>query len=444
MFELNSRELAILIWLAAVLIVLLFIPKVRPALGNVVRAFFQPMILMAIGLVLAWVGLSVAILATFQIWDWSHLKGTLVWVVTYGLATLFDINRLSETPRALASLAKEAVAVTAVIVFIGEFYTLPLWGELILIPLLVFLGMVAAVADTKPETKIAARFTENILIIAGLGMFAFSAFRIITDLQAFANLDTLRDFAVPALLSLMYLPFLYGLLLFMAYENATISMKVRFDDTRLRHYATLRALIVFGGRIELMRRFKRSMNLADRLDRQTIDRTIREVWTVYRREQNPPYVPREEGWSPFTAQRLLERHDLKTNDYHRLVDDWIADTPPIDVDDGMFPSRMTYCIYGTEGVVTMLKLSLNADLMGTPDVADERFWSVAEDLLHEALGGDAVDEFRRLLRGQDSGEFTIDGAAITLFRQDWGIGNRGGYLRELTIRHPAHVPGING
>ncbi len=185
-------------------------------------------------------------------------------------------------------------------------------------------------------------------------MLGFSVYRIATNFQEFANLDTLRDFAVPALLSLMYLPFLYAVLLYMAYENAIIGMKIKFKDNRLRHYAALRAMVVFGGKIELLQRFKRNMNQADELNRATIDETIKEVWETYKREKNPPHVPWEHGWSPFTAQDFLETEGLKTNDYHRFVRDWLADSPSATIGDGYLPSHVTYRIYGTEHIATRL------------------------------------------------------------------------------------------
>jgi len=443
-FELNSREEAILIWLSLAFVAIMFIPKARPALAGLISAFFKPLILVAIGTAITWVALCVALLATLNIWALPHLKGTLVWVVTYGLATLFDVNRLSDTPRALSTLAKEAVAITAIIVFIGEFYTFPLWGELILVPALVFLGLLLAVADSKQETKIVARLSENLLMMAGLGMLGFSVYRIVAGFQEFANLDTLRDFAVPVLLSLMYLPFLYAVLLHLAYQNATSGMKFKFKDNRLRHHAVLRAMMVFGGKIELLQRFKRNMNQADELNRITIDETIKEVWETYKREKNPPHVPWELGWSPFTAQGFLETEGLKTKDYHRFVRDWLADSPSATTDDSLFPSHVTYRIYGTEQFATRLTLTLDVNQLGKAQVADDRFWELAAALLFEAIGNEAVERFQRDCIGRDSGENSINEVSITLTRDNWGIDDQGGYSRRLIICHPAHVPGDNG
>ena len=444
MFELNTREMAIVIWLTVIFGAAILWPKTRSSLIGLLRAFFNHKILLAIAAMAAWVGLCVAVLATLKNWEWGHLKTTIVWFVTYAFVTLFDINKLAGKPGQLATLSREAVAATAVILFIAEFHTLPLWSELVLIPATTFLGALVAIAELKPETKKVAPPIQALMVIIGLGIAAHSVYQIVLDFGDFATLDTLRDFAVPVLLSLMYLPFLYALLLFMAYENATVGLQFKFKGSPLRHYAVLRAIIVFGGNLELLARFKRSMNLADELSRSSIDSALDEIWRTYRREKNPRQIPWENGWSPFTAQRFLEAHGLKTNDYHRFVHDWLADSPTIDVDDSLFPSRITYRIYGNEDVATLLKLSLDINQIGEPGTGDDRFWDISKQLLKETLGRDAVETFQRELEGRNDGKFKSKGATVALRRDDWGIKDRGGYTRELTIRHPAHVPGVNG
>ncbi len=444
MFDLNNREIAILVWVLVLVGAFSLNAEVRKSFAGVIRALFQRLILIAIGTVLLWTGLCVAVLATFGLWELSNLKTTMMWMTTYALVTLFSINSIAEKPKTLSSLAKQAVAVTTIVVFIGEFHTLPLWGELLLVPSLALTGMMMAIAETKPETKNVAKLMENLLILAGLGMLAFSVYQIASDFQEFASLDTLRDFAVPALLSLMYLPFLYAVLLFMTYENALVGLKFKFEDSKLHRYAVLRAMIVLGGNLELLRRFKRSMNLADELDRASVDTVLREIWITYKREQNPPYVPWEKGWSPFTARRFLKAHGLKTNDYHRFVVDWLADSKSIEVDDGLIPSRVTYRIYGTEIFATRLTLTLDVNERGNPAIADEQFWPIANSLLFETLGNEAVEKFQEQGVSQNNCAFKHRGADVELEQDYWGLDSSGGYSRRLIICHPAHVPGVNG
>jgi len=446
MFELNTREIAILLWLGGFIGFGLLKRPVRESVAKLGRAFVQRLVLIVLGLVVLYVTGCVVLLKAVGIWEWPNLKTTLLWGLTFAFVTIMDVKKLEKGPKALGSLTKDTLSATVIIVFIAEFYTFPLWGELLLVPALVMLGGMLALAPYRPEHAIVIKPLQFVQTMAGLGILSFSAYHIIQDLRGFATVGTAREFAVPILLSLMFLPFLFGLSIYMGYENAGLRLRNAIEDRGLRRYAVFRGMLAFRTNIDLYQRFVRNIQFAEELDKAAIRQAIREVRMLRRREKNPPPVPWSEGWSPYKVQALLADRDLLTNDYHRSFGDWSAESPMLDIGGGLFHDRLTYRIAGTETAATRLSLELNANIPGTPELSDAKFWEVARLLLARALGEQAAEQFIRTASQDAQGTIQADEATIMLRRDDWGTGTRGGYSRRVTIRHPAHweeFPGLD-
>src|SRR3569833_2585883 len=77
--NLNSREIATIIWVSAFVIYAHTKPRVRESIGQVFKAFSNRHFLSFFGLLLGYVALAFSLLHTFGIWDCSQLKVTLVW-----------------------------------------------------------------------------------------------------------------------------------------------------------------------------------------------------------------------------------------------------------------------------------------------------------------------------------------------------------------------------
>ena len=260
--ELNTREIALLIWLGPLLIFIMVKRDIRRSAVAVVAALFQQKIVSVLVMAAAYVIGCVWLLAKLAIWDWSNLKTTILWSLTFAFVTLMDIKQLEQGPKAIKALAMDAMSATAIIVFIAEFYTLPLWGELLLLPLLVVLGGMLAVAEHRPEHAIVIKPLTCLQVLIFLGLLAFSTYEIIQNLRGFATIGTAREFGVPVLLSLMFLPFLFGLGVYVGYENAWVRLLLS-GNRRLARYAYWRGMLAFRTNVELFRRFVRDLPLGE-------------------------------------------------------------------------------------------------------------------------------------------------------------------------------------
>jgi hypothetical protein len=357
---------------------------------------------------------------------------------------MVDVATKSQNPKRLKVIAAETVGATTFVVFVAELHSFALWIELLLVPFLGLVAILATVADRMPKAKGVAGFFQGLLVIAGVAFLANGTIYATRNFSSVVSWETLQGFVVPIALSLIYLPFLYLILLYVSLEQAAIGLRFRFKNNGLRRYAIARAILELRGNIELFRRFKRSLQMEDKLDRDSIERVLAEIRRTAKRERNPEHVSPEHGWSPFAAKQFLASEGFETKDYHRFVDEWVADSDPIEIGEGVLPCRISYCVYGTEAIATRLTLSLNADDWGNIPLAEERFWVLCRKLLQECGAEGAASAFEKPQTLDGEGEIRTNLLTISLTRDDWLNHARGGYTRTLTIRHAAHIPTING
>jgi hypothetical protein len=444
MIEPNTREIAVLVWLGAILGFAMLKPAVRQSALGVVRALLQRKIVAVLGLATIYVAICVWILSDLGLWEGKNLKTTLVWGLTFAFVTMMDVKRLEQGPRALKALAKGAVSATVFVVFIAELHTLPLRGELLLVPFLTLLAGMLAVAEHRPENAIIIKPLTCVLTFVGLGILGFSVYHIVQDFRGFASVGTGREFAVPILLSLMFLPFLFALSVYLGYENSALRLSGAIEDSGLRRYAFWRGMLAFRTNLDLYQRFVRDLQSAEVRDRETIRHSIRKVRLLWRREKVPPPVPWSEGWSPYKARGFLADQGLRTNDYHGRSEDWWAESPMVDIGGDLFKDRLIFRIGGTETAVTRLSLELNAHLSGTPEQSDATFWETARLLVERSVGQAATEQFVGAASQDIQGSMQAGEVTIVLRRDDWGSGTRGGYSRRATIQHSQHREAFPG
>ncbi|MEP7350767.1 MAG: hypothetical protein ABI668_12580 [Sphingorhabdus sp.] len=435
---LNSREWAILIWLVAAIIALIAMPSTRSSLGSLVAHFFHWKLQASIIGATLWCAGCVWVLWRLGLWTDGNLKTTIVWGLTFMIVTLFDVGTSKDGVKSLRSLARQAVTFTMVVGFIAEFYTLPLIAELLLVPFLVVTGAMIAMAELKPEFAQVHSLLNSLTALIGFGILGFSFYQIAIHWRDFATLGTVHEFAVPVLLSFMYLPFLYAYLLLMTYENASIRLRFAAPDDSLRRAAFWHGLLAFGPNVDLFGRYVIALNATDTFDRARIKVAIAEVRGVRRREKRPPVVDWNKGWSPYDAQYYLATEGLSTKDYHRSVADWWAEAPSIEVSGDFLKDRLSYRISGTEEAATQLTLELNAHRPGDMAIADRRFREVSELLVAQALGDEPAERYREAIIAADEGALEAGFLKVTWRYDEWGKPEYGGYSRSMRIFHPAH------
>lgn len=433
---LSNRESATLIWIALGLGYCVSQPSVRHALGGVIRAFQQDSILAASILFFDYVGLTVWLLYEAGLWDLDQLKNTFLWALTAGGVSIYRAATNDDKEGLLGKWVADNLKIVVIIEFVVNFYSAPLLVELMLVPTLALLGALLAFAEGKKEYRPAARFLSSLLVFAGLILTACALYRIVSAFGEFATLHTLQDFYTPPLLSFLLLPFLFGLLVHVTYENAFLRLMNSIPDSQLRAYAKRQAALTFRSNFESLRRWSRNSSLSRPQNEDEVDKGIQEVVAARIRERNPPDVPPEDGWSPYKAVKFLTEHGLETNDYHRVFEDtWHAASSYLEIGDKPLPNNIAYYVEGNVQTAKRLKLVLSVNNPSDTSEAEAAFANITRSLLEYALcetSGSIADTL--LARGGCKMSVRY-GRTVEVWRDDWEGGIRDGYTKSVLVTH---------
>lgn len=426
--ELNTRETATLIWLGIVVAILLVMPPMRQPLLGLLRAFTQKKILQVLAFFALYVGAMIWFLHAICIWDWDQLKNTIIWTVSVALIAVLRSNKIPDEPGYFRKWITENFQILAFIQFLITLYTYPLWVELLVIPFVTLLTGMIAVGDRDPKTKQAVSVLTNILALFSLGFFGLALVMTVMDFWNYATFQTWRDFYMPILLTLVFLPFIFVLYILMSYESAFVSLSFNIEDKKLRRSAQWRAILAFGPNIDLMRRWQRHVAMHRPQSKDDVKAGIREIKEARHRERTKPPVAAALGWSPHVAKDFLVDLGLPLKDYHRSHEaEWCASSLMLEIGDGIIPNNVAYYVEGTETVVTTLKLKLNINEPGNADGAEARFREFGDILIQAAIG--------HAVLWQDTADIELQVGLhrIRVVRSEWPAGIPGGYDKILTV-----------
>lgn len=219
---LSNREISIIVWLLLIFVVL--IASSKGSFGKfllVLKALFAKKIIpfyIGIGIYLA---LIVTLFNNFGVWEFSLYKDFVYWFLTTGMVLFFSVSDLN-TYKDFVKIILTATSLTIILEFIVGFYNFSLIWEMILIPALTFISILAFVAEMKKEdknSKLVANFLKNVLAVLGFGFLIYGFYQLISNYNEFFTLSNLKSFLLPPIFTILFLPFIYYVVLYVKYER---------------------------------------------------------------------------------------------------------------------------------------------------------------------------------------------------------------------------------
>jgi hypothetical protein len=359
---LNNRETAIAIWIGLVAILSLFKKDARHSLGGLAKLFFGRKIFAIYLLSVGYTCIGIFILYRLHAWTIHELKDVALWCTVTIVRTMMKLT--SEHNKKNRHFFKEALRevfmFTIFIEFITETYTFGLITELILVPLLVLIGGMQALAADDAKYKTAKSFLYNLVIIYGLTLFAHAIYEIVRHFHEFASAEKLREFIISPALVLWFLPWLFLLSVYMRFETAFIMLKFSLPEKHLRRIAKRKAFFAFLFDVEGLERWKMRLNFYNPENASGIAGSIAEIKALQKIEKNPPYVDPADGWSPYEAKDFLKADGIETRYYENAYEDeWSASSPYTKIDDDFMADGIAYYVSGNRHIAKELELRLN-------------------------------------------------------------------------------------
>lgn len=235
--DFDNRQIALILWIFLIFFWVIKNKNLRDTVKALIKTFLSKPILMSIFSMVGYILLIVFFLYRVHIWDNSQLNATLIWGATSAFSMFFKLNKINEDKMFFKKAIIENFKLTVLIDFIVNLNVFSLWFELIFIPCTFMLGAMIAISSRDEKHKLVEKLLNGVAIFLGFSLIIYSLWQIYIHFDNFFTLQKLRDFTVPILLSILYLPFVYLLALYSAYEEVFIRLQFVIKDQSLHSYA---------------------------------------------------------------------------------------------------------------------------------------------------------------------------------------------------------------
>lgn len=270
----NNREIAVVFWTVILFAWVLSYREVRSSLKEVVRVFFAKQIVISMLLFITYVLAVVFLLYKIGIWYPSNLKTTVFWVIGTAFTMLMTINDVKKNEHYFRKVVLDNLKLLLVLEFILGLYVFNLWMELILVPILAITVILKDFTESKPEYKSVATLLNVVMVMFGTGLLTFSIYSLVYDLQGFATADNLREFILPPVLTLSFLPFIYVMALYIAYENIHMRMRFFCKERKLVWHAMWRVFNKFHFNLNNLNRWSSTVGILKITNQSDISRLL--------------------------------------------------------------------------------------------------------------------------------------------------------------------------
>ena len=418
----NNREIAIGIWLLAFATFAVSIRSVRESLPSLWNAIFCRQILAPLFLLFTYVAIVVFVLYEADVWSTNHLKNTILWTFSVAVLSMFRIPQIADDETYFRKALKDNFKIIVVLEFVVAFYTFSLLAELVIVPAVTFLVTLQAFSETDRRYKQVGQLLANLLTAFGFGLVLYAGLMLATEPSSFFKSGTLSDFALTIVLTIFFLPFLFALNLYVQYETLFTRIKFLYQVDSERRRAKRTALFGLHIRTPLLKRWLRYIQRHRPRETDEFRRSVRYVKAQVRNEKNPPQIPICRGWSPYLARKFLSELDLGTGDYIQDGLDagqWYSNSKYLDVNGGLMPNNIAFCVEGDEQCAKRLKLVANINDIPSVQTLRIQFMAAVEKLITEALGCSMPPQLITAINDENSISIDVSGKKIIFVKETW-------------------------
>jgi hypothetical protein len=396
--DFNNRETAILVWIAMFLAFCLTKKDIKDGFADILKAFkpvsiWGPLIVGAL-----WISALILVLHKIKLWEWSSLKTTIIWTLTFAFYSMFQAMKIEFDHKYRKQLTLESFGLAAILMFIGSVYTLPLWAEFIIFPIAVFLTLAQTIAAREPNFASAHKFISYLLNFLGFSYVSFWAYSIYESPERLFTLANFEDFLLPVILTAWYLPYLYLWKLVMVYELLFVALRRNIDEnTKLLRFTKLMTIWKLKWSFKAIDQFKRRIATRTLSDKYEVVKQLNWVKLLASKDK---YITEDtpSGWAPKNAMKFLALDELEIKSYSEPFDnDWHGSAYKKLESEALF-SSFNYYIEGQETQVKGLKLVMS--VWGSENIPDSEveFLDVGARLMSfasKALPIEFIDGLRK-------------------------------------------------
>lgn len=270
----SNREIAVGIWLILFIVWGGSYQSVRIGFLEVLKAFFIKPIVIIFSLMLIYVSIVIWLLSMVGLWDFGQMKNTVLWGISVAAVTMFRINSISEDDHYFKKSILDNLKIIVALEFVINVYSLSLWIELIIVPFFAFLGGMLAIAELNEKHRKVEKLLNGILVGIGFMLLSYAAYKIYNDITSFATFRNLKDFALPPIMSISYLPFVYFIALFMTYEVLFVRLSFFAKDPVILRHVKFMTVRIFNINLSSLKLWAKHISKLDFSNKDKINSAI--------------------------------------------------------------------------------------------------------------------------------------------------------------------------
>ncbi len=409
---------------------------VRVGLKSMVSAFFVWQIQSVLLLMVIYMASIIYFLSELGMWDVEQTKNTVIWCVSVGVMSLFKLKSFQKDSGFFKRSVLANLKLIAIFELVVSAYSFPLLIEILLLPLLTFISVLIAFAELDARHYIVKRVLEAVLSIFGLVVICYTVYMLFIDLRGVANEQTVYDFLVPPLLTLLYLPFIFFMVIYTSYQYSSVRLRFLIKDQKLRYLAVFYSLVVFNFRVRLLDRWAASLPFLNTDTHAGIIESFKHILKVVKLEKLPPTIHINEGWSPYEAKDFLVDVGIVTGNYNKQYGEWSASSSMITIGDGMLPDNIAYYVDGTEEAANQLKIKLNVNNEENRNESHGRLLEASKLLFSTAINENLPATFIAGILNGVSTKGEVGNFLISLDKDLWHNKSLSGYNMKFVISLP--------
>jgi hypothetical protein len=192
-------------------------------------------------------------------WTSDLLKDTILWFALSGLPMAFAGVLAKTDGNTWRRMLVDQLKVVVVLEYILNTYTFSFLAELLLVPVMTMLAMLDVVARSAVKYARVAKLIRVLQALVGFGVLGCATTQAVAHLNAVQAADALRSVLLAPVLSLLFVPFIYFLVLVTTYESLFLRLKLRSpSDPAVERYAKRKLIRHLGLRLRKVRTFMRA------------------------------------------------------------------------------------------------------------------------------------------------------------------------------------------
>jgi len=275
----NNRDISIILWFLAIFVLALFQKDIRVSLFSVLNTFFSKNILIPFFLMLFYIFPIINLLHRIGFWDILMLKGTILWFFGVAFIMFMNSNNVNKNEHYFRNIVSSSLRMVLILEFIINFYALNIIAEIILIPFITLVVVTNSYAEIKKLDKVKKALTP-ILMIFGLWLFGYACYKIIGNFKGFFTADNLRAFLLPPILTLVFLPFIYFMALYILYETIFKYLSWKLDnDAYLIKYARRKIFITCHFNLRKLKILFKKADILKVINKEDIQKALQNIKT---------------------------------------------------------------------------------------------------------------------------------------------------------------------